>query len=237
MTVKLEALKISAEQIESLSGVDVSDVFVGGIFGGAYRPSVLQHSNRLLLLGLTEILVIALMFAIGLPIALFLSGSANAGIKDLPSTVRFLQIAIALTAFGAIAWNLHMRVVIKRFKLLMALLDEIDRYNQVIHALSVLTQLETVQDQIDDEDRSEILAIVTLTRENLVSGLATEKILRENRGLLIDRPILVDLEQSLATLQTLEMKDQASEYSRVLGEALRISMSVHREVQKFSRLK
>jgi hypothetical protein len=226
----MNANKISAEEIEALSGVDVSEIFVGGIFGGVYRPSVFRHPHRLLGLGLTQLLVIALMFALMLPIALFLSGSASSGIRDLSSTVRFLQIAIALTGLGAIVWNVYMRFAMRRFKVLMALLDDVDRYNQVTQAMHVLSQLEGIQ---GESDRTEVLEAIGVTRENLVSGLMIEKILRENRDLM-NRYALASIEQNLVALETLEMHHQASEHSRILRETLQISVSVHRELQRIS---
>lgn len=237
MNADLEALRITAEEIERLSGVDVGEIFVGGILGGVYRPSVFKHPQRLLLFALTEVIVIGLLFTFTMPITLFLSGNASSGIKDPTSILQFLQIAIALTALGAIAWNLSMRVAMKRFKPLMALLDEIDRYNQVLEALHLLNQLEAVQNQVSFSDRAEVLNALRTTRENLVTGLLTEKILRESRGLLASRyELLANIEQNLATLQTIEMNYHATEYRQLLREALQISVSVHREVQQLSRM-
>jgi hypothetical protein len=66
----------------------------------------------------------------------------------------------------------------------------------------------------------------------------TEKILRENQGLLARRhDLFTNIENNLASLRTLEIKERANEYTELLNEALQIGMSVHQEVQKFSRLR
>ncbi|MBD0304078.1 MAG: hypothetical protein ICV85_18510 [Tolypothrix sp. T3-bin4] len=64
----------------------------------------------------------------------------------------------------------------------------------------------------------------------------TEKILRENQGLLARRyDLFTNIENNLASLKTLEVKERANEYTELLNEALQIGMSVHQEVQKFSQ--
>lgn len=75
-------------------------------------------------------------------------------------------------------------------------------------------------------------------RESLIAGLMTEKILRQNRGLLSRRQALLEnIEQNLMTLQSLELQNQAQDYGDILDQALDISLRVQDEVVRGSRLR
>ena len=59
----------------------------------------------------------------------------------------------------------------------------------------------------------------------------TEKILRENRGLLARRQdLLAHIESNLSALSAIEVSDEASDYSRILNETLQIGMIVQQEM-------
>jgi hypothetical protein len=62
---------------------------------------------------------------------------------------------------------------------------------------------------------------------------ADRRILRENKD-FIDRryELFANIESNLAALMALDVSDRASEYGRLLNEALEIGMSVHKEVRK-----
>lgn len=63
----------------------------------------------------------------------------------------------------------------------------------------------------------------------------TEKILRVSRTLLARRyDLIINIENNLMTLITLEVNNQANEYRQLLNEALQIGLIVHKEVQKIS---
>jgi hypothetical protein len=236
MNADLNDLAIAAEEIERLSGIDVGEIFVGGVLGGVYRPSVLKNPKRLMLLAITELLVTVIIFVLSIPIGLFLTGHATSGIKDLPAILNFLYITLGITVVAVIAWNLYMRILIQRLRIFMRLLDEVDRYHRILQAVDVLDRLEAVQrSQMNRIDRHEIFEALRMTRDNLISGFLTEKILRDNRGLLARRhDLFMHIEQNLAALQAFEVSHQATEYGQLLHEALHIGMSVYKEVQQFS---
>lgn len=242
MNDDLNVLKITAEEIERLIGIDVNENFIGGTIGGVYRAGTLKNPKRLLSLIVTEILVAALIFVFSIPIGLFFTQSAQ-GIADAGSMLRFLQITGGTTVAIVLAWNVYMQCSIPRFKSLMHLLDEVDRFNDVLHAVSTLDSLEELSR--DDREtvqnanqRASVLEALRMTRDSLVSGLLTEKILRENRGLLARRQdLLTNIETNLSALKTLEVNQQATEYATLLSEALQIGVSVHQEVQRLSNSK
>ncbi|HTL87958.1 MAG TPA: hypothetical protein VL134_01065 [Leptolyngbya sp.] len=238
MNSDLADLRITDAEIERLTGFEVNELFVGGLLGGVYRPSLFRQPNRLFMFAMTELIAIAILFVFTLPIGIFLFGNAAAGISNLPEMLKFLQITLGMTVVGTMAWNLYMQLSLKRFKPLLHLLDEVDRYHEILEAVHLLDQLETVQRSIQVSQRGEILEALRLTRDNLVSGLTTEKILRDHRGLFARRADLVaTIETNLITLRSLEIGAQATEYAQFVNEALEIGINVQQEIQWASRSK
>jgi uncharacterized membrane protein YccC len=238
MRSDLAALKISDRELERLTGCDVGDIFIGGVFGGTYRISALQNPKKLIALGLTEAVVFLLIVVFTLPLSLFLTSGAN-GIADASSILRFLFVAFGIAIALLLAWNLYMKWQGKHLRSLMRLLDEVDRYEEMLSAIAVLDRLETanIARNLNSalQNRAEILEAIHLTRDNLIAGLTTEKILRENRGLLArQQDLLASIETNLSLVRSLEVKHQADEYGQFLNEALQIGISVHQEVQRLN---
>ena len=238
MRSDLADLKISDRELEQLTGCDVGDIFIGGVFGGTYRISALQNPKKLIAFCLTEAVVFLLIVVFTLPLSLFLTSGAN-GIADVSSTLRFLLVAVGIAIALLLAWNLYMKWQGKHLRSLMRLLDEVDRYEDMLSAIAVLDRLETVNIERNLnsalQNRSEILEAIHLTRDNLIAGLTTEKILRENRGLLArQQDLLASIETNLSLVRSLEVKHQADEYGQFLNEALQIGISVHQEVQRLN---
>ncbi|GBO56883.1 hypothetical protein APA_5218 [Pseudanabaena sp. lw0831] len=116
------------------------------------------------------------------------------------------------------------------------LLDEVDKYNQVIVAVDICDRLKSVGNQVANQSanlnhREDILQALELSRDSLICGLTTEKILREHRNFLSSHRQLFDnIEQNLIALESLEVKNQAEQYSSMLSDALVIGMNVQREM-------
>ena len=84
-------------------------------------------------------------------------------------------------------------------------------------------------------DRQKVIEALTLTKEDLVRAIMAERILRENKSFLLGNPEL--LSTNLRTLQTIQINDQASEYGRLLNEALQIAASVQEEMGKLKNIR
>ncbi len=237
MNPELKNLRITEKEIEILSGLDVSEIFVGGVFGGVYRSSLFRHPQRLFLFCFTELLVTALTFAFTLPVGLFTIRNSQETISDFPTILNFLQVTLGLTMVIIIGWNLYMIIKAKTLKTLMHLLDEIDHYHDVLQTVVVLDRFKAVSGSPANlVNGNDVLEALQLIRNSLIAGLIAEKILRQSRGLLARRKdLLASIENNLGTLQTLAIEQQATEYGQVLSEALQISLSVHQEIQKLSR--
>ncbi|MBE9158184.1 hypothetical protein IQ265_15305 [Nodosilinea sp. LEGE 06152] len=233
MRSDLQALRITQSELDQLTGLDISSVFMGGMI----RPSVWRRSKtgpwrlprrKILSLLLTESLVLGTAFIVCLGLGLVLVRH-RAGFDQFGKLVLGVATAIAL---GAVAWHFYQWHRAKAFVSLARLLDECDRHNDIIQALHIMDELEAVR-MVDAElcDRTEVLAALQATRDSLISALRTETILRRHRAIVQrQQELFATIEINLTTLQTLHSNHQASEYRQFLQEALSIGLAVQREI-------
>lgn len=233
MQPDLQGLEISPGELRYLSGVDSTEVF---------RPSILHNPKQrwsflfqefLLSLALTPIIVGLLHVFVILPLI-------GASLPATLVTLVGVPIAIVATRWFWLQGNSPTA--------LCCLLDEVDRYNAVIKAIHINDQLEaagtretSLSDRVSEAeplgsallpkaDRQKVIQALTLTKEDLVRALRAERVLRENQSFLVGNPEL--LATNLRTLQTLQVNDRASEYGRLLNEALEIAVGVQEEMTK-----
>lgn len=237
MDSELNVLAITAKELERLTGLEVNSLFIGNIIGGGFRPGIFKTFKRLLSFGLMQVFVLILTMVLTLPVGLLIIRNDANSISDLPAISRFLQVTLSLTASLVLGWNLAMMWRSKVFLPLARLLDEVDQYNEVVKAITVIDRLDSISNlQAHAMDRQQAIEALTIARSSLICGLMTEKILRQNRSLLARRTdLLSNIETNLMSLRALEVNNQASEYVAWLNEALKIGTSVQREVQKLSR--
>jgi hypothetical protein len=212
----LQSLEISLGELRHLSGVDPTEVF---------RPTSLHNAKErwsfllqefLLSLALTPIIVGILQIFVILP----LIG------RSLPATIITLILVPIAVVAGRWFWLKRNTPVA-----LCCLLDEVERYNAVIKAIHINDQLEAAgTKEMSLSDRQKVIEALTLTKEDLVRALRAERVLRENQRFLVGNPEL--LTTNLRTLQTLQVNDRASEYGRLLNEALQIAAGVQEEMTK-----
>ncbi len=228
-------LEITPHELESVCGREVNDLLIGGIVGGALRSSVLSQPTKLLSLVVVEVAVAGLLLMGTLPVSFAITRNMN--LQQHSGEQFFIGITIAIAIILMIIWNASMILRARSFKTLMRLLDEIDRFNELIRAVDVIDRLDDVKPESGHfENRLEILNALNVTRDSLISGLMTEKILRENRGLLSRRQdLLTHIETNLSALSVMEVSDEASDYSRILNEALQIGTIVQREMLRVTR--
>jgi hypothetical protein len=237
MNPELKQLTITAKELEQLTGFEVAELFIGGLVGGAYRPNLFKTQKRYIAFCFTQLLVFILIFIFTLPIGLVVVRNHTNSVNDLPTMTRFLQITLGISTLAIVGWNVTMELKSKAFRLLAHLLDEVDQYNEIVQAVSIVDHLEAIGTaQTYSTNRQQVIEALTIARNSLVCGLMTEKILRQNRSLLARRTdLFASIEANLTTLRTLEVTNQASEYVELLNEALQIGMSIHQQVQQFSQ--
>ncbi len=108
--------------------------------------------------------------------------------------------------------------------------DEVEQYNTVIKAIDINDQLAEAGNQgATLIDREKVIATLEAVRANLISSLKTEQILRKNKALIANHERFAS---SLATVQTLQVKNDADEYTKLLNEALQAAQEVQAEMRK-----
>jgi hypothetical protein len=215
----LQELEFTPGELRHLSGVDPTEVF---------RPSILRNPKErwhflfqefLLSLALMPIFVGLLHVFVILPL---LGSSLIATIASL----IFVPIFIIVCRWFWL--KSHSPAA------LCSLLDEVERYNAVIQAIDINDQLQaTGTREMSLTERLKVLEALKLTKEDLVRALRAERILREHQSFLVGNPEL--LITNFRTLQTLQVHDRASEYGRLLNEALQIAAGVQEEMSKLQK--
>ncbi|NJN20316.1 MAG: hypothetical protein HC812_02790 [Leptolyngbya sp. RL_3_1] len=225
MQSDLDALRITPPQLEQLTGLDIGQVFMGGVV----RPSSLRSPQGLISFLITEGALLAVIFITCLGAGLVIARSW-AGFNT--NLAVLLGLVAGLTGAIAIAWHSYQWSRYKTLKPLARLLDEVDRHNDIVQAVQVMDELGTVPAAtLGLPNRAEVITALKATRDSLVSALMTEKILRRHRNLIQRRQSLFStIETNLATLQTLQVSNQATEYQQFLQEALEIGLAVQREI-------
>ncbi len=234
----LDNLRITDRELDTLTGLDISDVTMGW----GYRQTALSAAHRLSFIGeLLLSLGVAMIFC--LPIALLLARAASG--DDVAVVWRLLPLGV-ISAIGiAIAWFFYRWREGKRLITLSHLLDEIDHFNEMVAAVEILEELNAAKNSAAKngrsslspsnlENREEVIEVLHLTRESLICGLMTESIMRKHQQLIArQQEMFSNIERNLATLQQLQVGDEANEYSRLLNEAIQIGTSVQKELSGY----
>jgi hypothetical protein len=119
---------------------------------------------------------------------------------------------------------------------LLLLLEEVDRYNQVIAAVELLGHLQSLNSQSPNSAGSvgdlELSEGLDLTRQTLVVALQTDRLLRQALGksALLLQPGLMQIEENLLQLRSIEVAQQGQETAELIGQALAIGLRVRSEL-------
>jgi hypothetical protein len=118
-----------------------------------------------------------------------------------------------------------------KFKSVRRLVKEVDRYNAVIRAVDINDQLEEAGNPgVGLSDRQKVIQALSVMKTDLERALKTERILRENKTFIAKHPQLFTT--NLMALSALQLSDRASEYGRVLDQALQVAVGVQEEMRK-----
>ncbi|WP_121970575.1 hypothetical protein [Leptolyngbya sp. BC1307] len=221
----LDNLRITQRELDQLTDLDISEVTMGW----AYRQSAFRPQRRLAWLS-EQILTLGVALIFCVPVTLLLVRALSG--DSMQAVWRWLPLggigAIALT----FAWSIYRWQAGKGLLTLSYLLDEIDRFNEMVAAVEILKELGAAKtSRLNLENQQEVIEALHLTRESLVCGLMTERVMRKHQRFMSQRAeMFSNIERNLATLQRLQVSDDASEYSRLLNEAIQIGTSVHREL-------
>jgi len=221
----LDSLRISSKEIDKLTALDVSETTMGW----AYRQTALMPQRRLSWLS-DQILTFGVSLIFCLPITVLLARATSG--DNMQTVWRWLPVGGVGAAALTLTWTSYRWREGKRLMTLSHLLDEIDRFNETIAAVEILEELGSTQNsRLNLENRQEVLEALHLTRESLVCGLMTERVMRKHQQFMSRRAeMFSSIERNLATLQRLQVSDEANDYGRLLNEAIQIGTSVHREL-------
>ncbi len=238
MHPRLDDLRITTDDLDTLTGLDISDTFMGR----AVRPSVFCIPKRLMSFVLSEIITLGLIVIFCLPASLVIAKSIPGFTDSTANTIQFLQISFGISLVIFALWNGYGWFRSSALKMLAHLLDDVDKHNEIIDALQVLDELAAVQNTSAQgvanptsllENRADVLQALSATRESLVCGLMTERVLRKHQRAMTRRhDLFTNIETDLATLQRLQVDQAANDYGHLLNDALQIGLNVRREIEQ-----
>jgi len=230
MQTDIRNLQITEQDLERVTGREITRLFIGSV----YRISLLTNRKHLVPLLISDAIALFLIAIFSLPISILLFQSLGKSIDTRQEQIGFAIFVFLLVLILFAGWNLVAWIRAKKMSCLSHLLDEVDKYNQVIAAVDLCDRLKSVGNQSANlNHREDILQALELTRDSLICGLTTEKILREHRRFLSgQRELFENIEQNLIALKSLDVQNQADQYSSLLSDALVIGMNVQTEMLK-----
>ena len=229
MRPDLENAIVTESELEAIAGVDVNDLG----FSLAFRPSFLQNLNQLISFAIAQLFIWGLFFILLTPIGILMVRNSGLSGYEMATTFYFLLSTGGIAGVATLSLNWYLWKRAQKFQTFLTLLDEIQKYNEVLRSLDILDKIEAAGGEIQLSDRQEVIQALSITRESLLGSLRTDRILRENQD-LIDRryELFAKIENNLATLNHLKISDEATEYGRLLNQALKIGVSVDREIRR-----
>ena len=235
MPPDLQELKITESELEALSGQTLNDLLMVNL----YHLSRDDTKRQILSIILNQILVFGLTLIISLPVTLVITSNTSYAADDPRLISLFFKIVVAISLGMTFCWNIYMWWKSKPLTELASLQAEVHKYNQVIEAVEIIDRLAKVANlEVNLINRDDVIQALQVTRESLICALQTERILRENQDFIVRRyELFASIENNLADLINFDVKNQASEYGKLLNEALDIGMSVQKEVRKLQNKK
>ncbi len=222
MQPDLIGLEMTQGELRRLTGFRPDQVFRPSIMANReQRLKFLRHEMTVVLV-LTLIIVGFVYVFIILP---------TRGSSVMLGIILLIVVAIALLA-GLMLWR---RVTFP--KTLIILLDQVDKYHAVIKAIDIQDQLASVENQ---DDREKVVSALQLVREDLVQGLKTERILRDNKKLLANnQDLFINNVETLHAMSDATGKGKAlsaSEYAQLLNQSLQIALDVQAQLRKLRKI-
>lgn len=229
MRPDLENALVTESELEAIAGVDVNDIGLSL----AYRPAFLQNLNKLISFAIAQLFILVLFFILITPLGILMVRNSGLSGEQMATTFYFLLFTGGIAGLATFTLNLYLWKRSQKFQTFLTLIDEIQKYNEVVRSLDILDKIEAAGAEIQLSDRQEVIEALSITRESLLASLRTDRILRENQD-LIDRryELFAKIENNLATLNHLKISDEATEYGRLLNQALKIGVSVDREIRR-----
>lgn len=208
MQSDLAGLEITKGELKHLSGVNLSRIL---------RPPT---NTKYLSEGLKSLLIFFLLLI-----------SYSMIVKILNQHYLLLMLIYGSLAVGLFLEDIYKIVITQKNQHLIKLFDDVDKYNSIIQAIAINDKIEAAGNpQVKLSNRTKVIEALKLIREDLIRGLKTERIIRENHKFIDDYTDL--FARNLYSLTVLQINDNASEHGRLLDEALQIAIEVREEIKK-----
>ncbi|WP_036481047.1 hypothetical protein [Myxosarcina sp. GI1] len=234
MNTDLKKLEITIEEQKEISGQDINDT--GDILFKKEKDFISDIKDFInkLSLNFTIYLIIT-----GVLIALTVTGLIFLGFAILfmsyTATYVILPIWFALSSRFAIRETIKQKNRNDRsqqkeqFYLLSKIISKIKKFNTFIKLIDINDQLTEVGlNGMSQEERAKSIEVLSLLRQDLIKSLKTERILRENKELMTESPEL--LFDSLSDLIVLQTDEKASQFGKLVSNALEIAQEVQKEM-------
>ncbi|WP_434687075.1 hypothetical protein [Pseudanabaena minima] len=161
MQPDIRNLQITEQDLERITGKEISPLSIGS----AYRITRLKKTKYLASFLLSEAITLFLISIFSLPISILIFQSLGRAIDNRQSQVGFAVFVFTLTLILFTVWNLLAWIRSKKMICLSHLLDEVDKYNQVLVAVDICDRLKSVGNQsVNLNYRKGILQALELTR-------------------------------------------------------------------------
>lgn len=223
--VNLDSLRITNRDLDELTGLDISDLSMGW----ATRQSVFRNPRLRWAWLMNQGLVLAVALVLWLPVSLVVG-------RNLAQQTLSLFIGVGGAIVTTIAHGGYGIYKGQQHKVLSHLLDEVDRFNEMIKAVEILEELrqaDGTSKRLSLDNPEAVQEALHLTRESLVCGLMSDKIMRKHQRFIARRyELFASIETNLSSLQTLQATDMAGNYGQLLNEALQVGTSVHQELRR-----
>ncbi|MBE9065496.1 hypothetical protein IQ260_02385 [Leptolyngbya cf. ectocarpi LEGE 11479] len=225
--INLDNLRITNHDLDELTGLDISELSMGW----GTRLSVFRQPGLRWAWLINQGLVLAVALVLWLPVCLVLGRNLAAQAVGV-----FVGVggAIATTVAHGI-YGIHKGT---QLKVLSHLLDEVDRFKEMMKAVEILDELRQADrsKRLSLDNPDEVKEALHLTRESLVCGLMSDKIMRKHQRFIARRhELFTSIETNLYSLQALQASDLAGDYGQLLNEALQVGTRVHQELRQSSR--
>jgi hypothetical protein len=237
MNSELETLPITEEELENLVELN----FVDNLAISIYRSVVIKNYQQTISVLTTEAFIFLVLLILTMPLTLLTIKSLGYLPESSTGVNQLLLTLVAILMVAMVAVNIYLFLRSKKLQSLARLMEEIEKYNRVVKTINLMASIESVSQESEEsvvsleENSSEAIAALKITRTSLINALRVEEIIRKHQDFLNRRyELLRNLENNLANLMEFEVSNQTNEYGRLLNDALKIGMSVHKEVKKLA---
>ncbi|MEC4982756.1 MAG: hypothetical protein SAJ37_05120 [Oscillatoria sp. PMC 1068.18] len=230
MPAELATLRITSEELENLLDLNFTSTMALDLYRGLSLGNRKQMFSSLL----TEMFIFMLTLIFVVPVSLIVfKGSENSS-NNVAVVSQFFLLTFIISGVIFLVWNYYLYQQIKSIKSLAKIVEKVEQYNQIIAAIALLEKIELANNSLNNEqNRAEIKAALSVTRESLIRGLQVETVIRQHKSSIASSyQVFAELENNLTTLMSFDVGNRGNEWENLVKEALEIGLSVHKEVRK-----